>query len=323
MRAPAGAGDVAGDRAWTAVILMAYGSPERPQDIAPYLQHIRGGEPPGPELVADLQRRYDAIGGRSPLQEVTRAQAAELGAALALRGVAARVWPAMKHSAPSIAEAVRDAHGHGARKFLGLALAPHFAGMSIGGYERALREAASPLVGDGAVEMVDSWHLEPALIEAWAGPLRALRRARPAVAGTGGHVLFTAHSLPERIVGEGDPYPKQLLETCRAVAGAARLERWSFAWQSAGSRGRWLGPPLRERLEEVAAGGADAVLSAPIGFVSDHLEVLYDLDIEARQAAERLGMRWARAPMPNGSPALVTALAHVAEARLPPAGGPP
>lgn len=299
-----------------AVILMAYGSPQRKEEIAAYLEHIRGGERPSAEAVADLERRYDAIGGRSPLLEITRSQAAELERALAKRGRPVRVWAAMKHSAPFAAEVVRAAHAEGARRFLAVALAPHFARMSIDGYERALRAAAEALPGVMSIEMVGSWHLEPALIEAWAEAIRAIRRARPEFASGDATVLFSAHSLPARIAAEGDPYPEQLAHTCAAVAKASDVARWSFAWQSAGSRGEWLGPPLLETLRKLAADGARAVLSAPVGFVSDHLEVLYDLDIETRAEAERLGVRWARAPMPNASPRLIDALVHVVEASV-------
>jgi ferrochelatase len=295
---------------------MAYGSPQQKEEIAAYLEHIRGGERPSAELVADVERRYDAIGGRSPLLEITRAQAAELERALAKRGRPVRVWAAMKHSPPFAADVVGEAHAEGARRFLGVALAPHFARMSIGGYERALRAAAEALPGVKSIEMVASWHLEPALIEAWAEAIRAIRRARPEFAEPNASVLFSAHSLPARIAAEGDLYPEQLAQTCSAVASASDVARWSFAWQSAGSRGEWLGPPLLERLRESAAGGVRAMLSAPVGFVSDHLEVLYDLDIEARAEAERLGLKWIRAPMPNASPRLIEALANVVERSL-------
>ena len=300
----------------TAVVLMAYGSPQRKEEIGAYLEHIRGGERPSAEGLVDLERRYDAIGGRSPLLEITRAQAAELERAFAKRGRPVRVWAAMKHSPPFAAEVVHEAHADGTRRFLGVALAPHFARMSIGGYERALRATAEALPGVKSVEMVKSWHLEPALVDTWAEAIRAIRRARPAFAASDASVLFSAHSLPARIAAEGDPYPGQLARTCAAVAKASEVERFSFAWQSAGTRGEWLGPPLLERLRELAAGGVRTVLSAPVGFVSDHLEVLYDLDIEARAEAERLGLQWARAPMPNVAPRLIEALVNVVECAL-------
>jgi ferrochelatase len=292
---------------------MAYGSPQRKEEIAAYLEHIRGGERPSADAVADLERRYDAIGGRSPLLEITRAQAGELERALAKRGSRVRVFAAMKHSAPFAAEVVREAHAQGARQFLGVALAPHFAQMSIGGYEWALRAAAEALQGVQSVAMVKSWHLEPALVEAWAEQIRAIGRGRPDFASDRASVLFSAHSLPARIATEGDPYPDQLAQTCSAVAGASQVTRWSFAWQSAGPRGEWLGPPLPEAVRKLAAKGTDAVVSAPIGFVSDHLEVLYDLDVEARAEAERLGLKWTRAQMPNASPRLIEALTNVVE----------
>jgi ferrochelatase len=295
------------------VVLMAYGSPQNREQIAPYLAHIRGGEGPSAEGVADLARRYDAIGGRSPLQEITRAQAEALERALCARGSEVIVRCAMKHSAPFVDEVVREASSAGAREFLGVALAPHFARMSIGAYEAALRAAADRLPRPARADMVRSWHLNAGLIEMWAEALRAIRRARPEFAAPDACVLFSAHSLPARIAAEGDPYSAQLRETCERVAKAAGVARWSFAWQSAGSRGEWLGPPLNRRLTELSSLGVRAVLSAPVGFVAEHLEVLYDLDIEARGAAERLGLAWARAPMPNASPRLIAALAQVVE----------
>lgn len=289
-----------------AVILMAYGSPQGPDEVARYLAHIRGGEEPSEAQVADLKRRYDAIGGRSPLLETTRAQAVAAERELRARGIEVPVLAAMKHSHPFIAEVVGQAVDGGAREVTGLALAPHFSRMSIGAYDEALKGAAA--ARGVRSRTVSNWHLEPALIAHWAEAIHAVRRARPEFAGARSMVLFSAHSLPVRIVEERDPYPDQLEETCQAVARAAGVGRWAFAWQSAGARGEWLGPPMEARLREFAADGVTAVISAPIGFVSDHLEVLYDLDIEARAQADRLGIRWCRLPAPNASPRLVEAV---------------
>ena len=294
-----------------AVLLMAYGSPSRPEDLPAYLADIRGGEEPFPAAVADLRRRYDAIGGRSPLPEITRSQGSELQRALDAQGVPAEVFVGMKHWRPFIGDVVGDIAAQRFSRILGVALAPHYSRMSIGAYEDAIQGGLTVCGGSPEVTMVKEWHRHPDFVRAWADPIAAIRRVRPEFGAEDAALLFTAHSLPKRIVEEGDPYPEQLVESSRAIAAAAGVSRWSHAWQSPGSRGAWLGPSVRERLEEVATQGTSAVLVAPIGFTSDHLEILYDLDIEARGHAERLGLRWARVPSLNAGPALVATLLSI------------
>jgi len=294
-----------------AVLLMAYGSPSRAEDLPAYLADIRGGEKPPPEAVADLRRRYDAIGGRSPLQEITRSQATELQRVLDEQEIRATVFVGMKHWHPFIGDVVQDIAARRFERILGIALAPHYSRMSIGGYEEAIHEGLSVCGGSAEVTMVKQWHLHPGFIRTWADPIAAVRRARKEFGSDDAVLLFTAHSLPERIVEEGDPYSKQLEESSRAIASAVSAPRWTFAWQSAGSHGRWLGPSISEKLKELATQGAKAGLAAPIGFTSDHLEILYDLDIAARVRAEELGLRWARVPSPNASPLLVSTLADI------------
>lgn len=297
-----------------AVLLMAYGSPSRPEDIEPYLADIRGGATPSPEAVEDLRRRYDAIGGRSPLPEITRSQAAELQGALSREGIPARVFVGMKHWHPYVRDIVKGILDEGFGRILGIVLAPHYARMSIGAYEDAIHEGLRASGRSAEVTMVRQWHLHPGFVRTWADSLQAIRQARPEFAADDARVLFSAHSLPKKIVEEGDPYPGQLQESCKAIASALGTDRWVFAWQSAGSRSTWLGPSVEDRLKELSAEGVRAVLSAPIGFTSDHLEILYDLDIGARDRATQLGMRWARTPLPNASPALtetLTSLVHM------------
>lgn len=301
-----------------AVLLTAYGSPERPEDIEPYLTHIRGGEKPTPEAVADLRRRYDAIGGRSPLPEITRSQAAELQRALEETGIRATVFAGMKHWRPFIRDVVGAIVAQGFSRILGIALAPHYSRMSIGGYEEAIHEGLTACGGSAEVTMVREWHRHPSFVRAWANSIAAIRRSRPEFAAVDATVLFTAHSLPKRILEEGDPYPEQLVASSRAIASEVGAERWSYAWQSAGSRGAWLGPSVRERLEELVAQGTTAVLVAPIGFTSDHLEILYDLDVQARGQAEGLGLRWTRAPSLNAGPALAATLVSIVAAEIGP-----
>jgi ferrochelatase len=279
-----------------AVVLMAYGSPAGPEDVRPYLEDVRGGRPVSDEAVEELAERYRRIGGRSPLDDVTEAQRAALE-----RELGTPVFVGMKHWRPRIADAVEAALAGGATRIVGLVLAPHYSGMSIGGYRERLEEA---LGGRAELVLVESWHDEPAFLDVLAERVRR----------TDAWVVFTAHSLPERILADGDPYREQLLETARLVAERAGLERWSFAFQSASATGEpWLGPDVLEELERLRTDGVDEVLVAPVGFVSDHLEILWDLDVEAREKAEELGLELSRIESLNDDPAFVRALADIVE----------
>jgi protoporphyrin/coproporphyrin ferrochelatase len=279
-----------------AVVLMAYGSPSRPEDVRPYLKDVRGGRPVSDEAVEELAERYRRIGGRSPLGDVTEAQRAALE-----RELDTPVFVGMKHWRPRIAAAVEAALEAGATRIVGLVLAPHYSRLSVGGYRDRLEEALS---GRAELVLIESWHDEPAFLDVLAGR----------VSGTDAWVVFTAHSLPERILADGDPYRDQLLETSRLVAERAGLERWSFAFQSASATGEpWLRPDLSEELERLSAEGARRVLVAPVGFVSDHLEILWDIDIEAQEKAEELGVELRRIDSLNDNPAFVRALANVVE----------
>jgi protoporphyrin/coproporphyrin ferrochelatase len=279
-----------------AVVLMAYGSPARPEDVRPYLEDVRGGRPVSNEAVEELAERYRRIGGRSPLDDVTEAQRSALEQELGTP-----VFVGMKHWRPRISEAVEAALAAGATRIVGLVLAPHYSRLSIGGYRERLEEA---LAGRAELVLVESWHDEPAFVDVLADRVR----------GTDAWVVFTAHSLPERILSDDDHYREQLLETSRLAAGRAGLERWSFAFQSASSTGEpWLGPDVLEELGRLRAEGVDNVLVAPVGFVSDHLEILWDLDIEAREKAEELGLELTRIESLNDDPAFVRALANVVE----------
>ena len=275
---------------------MAYGSPARPEDVRPYLEDVRGGRPVSNEGVEELAERYRRIGGRSPLDDVTEAQRSALEQELGTP-----VFVGMKHWRPRISEAVEAALAAGATRIVGLVLAPHYSRLSIGGYRERLEEA---LADRAELVLVESWHDEPAFVDVLADRVR----------GTDAWVVFTAHSLPERILADGDPYREQLLETSRLAAERAGLERWSFAFQSASTTGEpWLGPDVLEELERLRSEGVDKVLVAPIGFVSDHLEILWDLGIEAREKAEELGLELTRIESLNDDPAFVRALANVVE----------
>jgi protoporphyrin/coproporphyrin ferrochelatase len=286
-----------------AVVLMAYGSPERLADVPAYYADIRGGRPIRPELLDDLVERYRRldIESGSPLNAVTEATRAALEAELGIP-----VFTGMKHWTPRIAEAAERALAAGVRTVVGLVLAPHYSRLSIAGY-RAQLEAA--LAGRAELLFVESWHDDDGLVDFLAARVR----------GPEAHVVFTGHSLPARILDEGDPYQEQLLETARLVADRASLgEDWSFSYQSESATGEpWLGPDILDHLEDLHARGVRDVLVCPIGFVSDHLEIRWDIDTEAQEKAQELGMRLDRIDMPNADAAFVRVLGGLVRRRLP------
>jgi ferrochelatase len=290
----------------TAVVLMAYGSPERLEDVPAYYADIRGGRPVRPELLDDLVDRYRRLGieNSNPLNAITEETRAALEADL---GGEVTVFTGMKHWTPRIAEAAERALATGAETIVGLVLAPHYSRLSIGGYRTQLEQA---LAERAQLVFVDSWHDDPGLIALLADRVR----------GTNAHVVFTAHSLPARILDEGDPYPEQLLETSTALAGRAGLRDWSFSFQSESPTGEpWLGPDILDHLETLHGEGVVRVLVCPIGFVSDHLEIRWDVDVEAQERSRELGLELSRIEMPNADPAFVRVLAGIVRraARVP------
>ena len=284
----------------TAVVAMAYGSPDRPEDVPAYFADVRGGRPVSQERVDELVERYRRI-GFSPLNEVTERQRAALERELGLP-----VHVGMKHWKPWIADAVEQALAGGAERLVGLVLAPHYSRISIGGYRDRLERA---LAGRAALRFIESWHAHEPFVEVVAGRVR----------GTDAHVVFSAHSLPERIIAEGDPYRDELLTTARLAAERAGIpdERWSFAFQSESPTGEpWLGPDILDHLGALAAAGVGKVLVAPIGFVADHLEILWDIDVEARERAAALGIELDRTESMNDDPAFISALADLVRKEL-------
>ena len=285
----------------SAVVLMAYGSPERLSDVPAYYADIRGGRPVAPEQLADLVERYRRLGidDSSPLNAITEQTRTALEAELGLP-----VFTGMKHWTPRIADAADRAVSEGAGQIVGLVLAPHYSALSIAGYRELLERAVG---GRAELRFVESWHDEPGFVELLADRVR----------GADAHVVFTAHSLPARILAVGDPYRDQLLETSRLVADAAGLEVWSFSFQSESPTGEpWLGPDILDHLESLRRQGVERVLVCPVGFVSDHLEIRWDLDVEAQEKAAALGMRLDRIEMPNAEPAFVRTLAGIVERAL-------
>jgi protoporphyrin/coproporphyrin ferrochelatase len=290
------------------VLVMAYGTPASVEDIEPYYTHIRRGRPAPPELLEELVDRYAAIGGISPLAQRTEAQRAAIESALDdLAPGRYRVVLGQKHAAPFIEDAVADLAAAGITTTVGIVLAPHYSGFSVGQYQSRAAEAGAP---HGITHhAIDSWHLDPAyvdfLTQAVADADAGLPERRK--------VIFTAHSLPERVLAD-DPYPDQLRDSAAAVAERLHLDpwsEWSIAWQSAGRTPEpWRGPDILDVMRELAATeGTDGVLVCAQGFVADHLEVLYDLDIEAAGVADELGLAFARTRSLNDDPTVMAALA--------------
>ena len=286
-----------------AVVLMAYGSPDRLEDVPAYYADIRGGRPISPENLADLVARYQRLGieQSNPLNAITEDTRAALEQRLGLP-----VFCGMKHWQPRIAEAAERAVASGAETVVGLVLAPHYSRLSIAGYRDQLTKA---LAGRALLAFVDSWHDDAGFVDLLAARIR----------GTNAHVVFTAHSLPARILAEGDPYRDQLLETAQLVASRAGVEDWSFSFQSESPTGEpWLGPDILDHLGELRAGGTDDVLVCPVGFVSDHLEIRWDIDTEAVEKARELGLRLERIEMPNADPSFIEVLASIVHRTLAP-----
>jgi ferrochelatase len=291
------------------VLVMAYGTPRSPADVEAYYTDIRRGRAPTPELLAQLQGRYEAIGGISPLAERTEAQRAALAAALdALRPDQFEVVLGQKHAAPFVEDAVQTLADRGISRAVGLVLAPHYSGFSVGQYHQ--RAAAKGIEVGVELLPIDQWHLEPAYLDFLTGALGDARAELPARH----KVLFTAHSLPERVLVD-DPYPEQLHQSAAAVAERAGLlpwPDWAIAWQSAGRTPEpWRGPDILEVIRDLGATGrTEGVAVCAQGFVADHLEVLYDLDIEATKVAADHGLAFSRTRSLNADPTVMAALAE-------------
>ncbi|MDW8355789.1 MAG: ferrochelatase [Bryobacterales bacterium] len=292
-----------------AVLLLAHGAPERLEDIEAYLRYIRNGRPVPPAMVEEIRQRYAAIGGSSPLLDRTRRQAEALERELASCGWPVKVYFAMRNWHPFIREVMEKIRDDGVERLVAICLAPQYSKMSVGLYFRRTQEAK---VATGArVEIVwtKSFHAHPLLVEAFAQKLAPLANR--------GRVLFTAHSLPERILESGEPYDAEVKTTARLVAERCGLEAWDFAYQSQGMTDEpWLGPTVESVLDRYAEAGIRSVVLAPIGFLSDHIEILYDVDVSFRDYAQRRGIELVRTESLNDSPTFIAALAAVAREKL-------
>ena len=288
---------------------MAYGTPRSKDEILPYYTDIRRGRPPTEEQLGDLIRRYEAIGGLSPLAKITDAQRDSLQAALdAINPGAFTVRLGLKHAAPMIEDATRQLIDEGVESIVGLVLAPHYSSYSIGQYLGRVKAIAEP--AGVKVSGVDTWATEPAFVEFLTTDLRSkLKNANGKT-----KVFFTAHCLPQRIIDGGDPYVSELRSTAEVIASNLGLHEgadWDIAWQSAGRTPEpWLGPDILQVIDDVAAQGAyQSVIVSACGFVADHLEVLYDLDIEALNHASSKGLGFSRTACVNTNPNVMNALA--------------
>ena len=303
-------------RGLTGVLLMSFGTPSSPDEVPEYLARVRGGRPMPDEVVAEMQRRYRLIGG-SPLTRITREQAAALEAHLNADGDGAyRVEVGMRHAQPWIADALAGLAAYGADHVVALVMSPQYSDVIMGGYVRALDDARAALPRPVPTRVAGPWHTLPAFVDALAQRVREALDAIPAADRDTIPLLLTAHSLPKSVADREPGYMDQLRDTARLVADAVGIpdDRWRFAYQSAGhARQEWLRPDLTELFPELRQAGHTSVLVAPVQFLADHLELLYDIDIAAREQAEAAGLRLYRAAALNTMPGFIAALADVVQ----------
>jgi ferrochelatase len=311
-------------RSHTAVLLMAYGSPNRLEDVEAYFTDIRGGRKPSLEAIEELTGRYRRVGVPTPLLAVSMDLGRQLERQLNLDPPGDLIYTVhlgMKHWTPRIATTIDEIVDSGADRLIAIVLAPHYSKVSGGGYRRQVEQALAARSARGAapslsLDFVESWHELDGYVQAVADNLRMVRTEFPNPEEV--VAVFTAHSLPARILNEGDPYQEQLLRTSQLVAERAGIEQWRFSYQSQSHTGEpWLGPDLVETVEELAAHGHRAILVSSVGFIADHLEIFYDIDIEAKERADALGIELRRTPMLNADPRLAQALHALIAQRSP------
>ncbi len=307
-----------------AVLLMAMGGPDSLENVEPYLLDVRGGRPTPPELVEEIRERYRLTGGRSPVLDITRELAGKLEARLNRPGLPPfRVFVGLRHWQPRISEAWAEVVAADPERVVAVCMAPHYSAMTVGKYLEKLEEARREVGGDIPLITVGSWSRHPRLVDALAGAVTAGLEQFPEGERDEVPILFSAHSLPERVLAEGDPYPAEVAATVDAVCRRLRDDRDGapiparFAYQSQGrSNEPWLGPAVETVLEELAGEGHRNVLMAPVGFLSDHVEITYDIDVEFRALADKLGMRLERMPMLNATDPLVHTVAALVDQSL-------
>ncbi|WAA13021.1 ferrochelatase [Fervidibacillus halotolerans] len=296
------------------LLVMAYGTPYNEKDIEPYFTHIRHGRRPTDEELQDLKERYKAIGGISPLAKITNNQAEKLVAHLNSKQeeYEFQLFIGLKHIHPFIEDAVQKMYKEGIKEAVSIVLAPHYSTFSIKSYnERAKKEAEK--LGNLQISSVEKWYDEPKFINYWIDQLKHIFQTMEEDERKRSVVIFSAHSLPERILQAKDPYPEQLEETAKLIAEGAGVENYAIGWQSAGNTPEpWLGPDVQDLTRDLfEKHGYTSFIYCPVGFVADHLEVLYDNDIECRQVTDELGVRYYRPKMPNDDQLFIEALADV------------
>ncbi|MDP9365151.1 MAG: ferrochelatase [Chloroflexota bacterium] len=304
-----------------AVLMLAYGGPDKLEDVGPYLLDVRHHRPTSPELIHEISERYRQIGGRSPILELTEAQATALQTALNQNEDGDedswQVFVGMRHWHPFIKDVLAEMEAAGYDRTVGLVMAPHYSRMSIGAYFQRAADAGSPIEIAG----IERWHLLPGYLEAMVDRVRAALERFPAEVRDRVPVLFTAHSLPERILTWDDPYPRELRETTEALGRMIAPQPSRFAYQSAAmTPDPWLGPDAGEVIEQIAAEGGKHLLIAPIGFVCEHVEILFDIDVEFKRQAEELGVHLERIEMLNDHPTMIDGLAGLVRERATAAG---
>lgn len=302
------------------VLIMAYGGPNNLDEIPGYLADIRHGRVTTPRVLEEITNNYRQIGGKSPLLDITTRQVDAVQQEL---GESFRCYLGMRHWAPWIEDTVRDMIDDGITRAVSLVLAPHFSQMSVARYQAKIADGLDMYHGDIDFQHITSYHDAPKYLQALVQRVQQGLEKWPAEERDDVHVIFSAHSLPQRIMKQGDPYDAQLRETARLVAAAAGLppENWSWSYQSAGRTPEpWLGPQLEEHIPDLAAQDIKNVISIPVGFVSDHVEILYDIDIQAQEVAREHGIHLERPPALNTDPLFIEQLADLIRAKAEDAG---
>ncbi|MFS0865414.1 ferrochelatase [Fredinandcohnia sp. 179-A 10B2 NHS] len=296
------------------LLVMAYGTPYKEEDIERYYTHIRHGRKPSEEALEDLRQRYEAIGGISPLAKITQEQAEKLEQHLndIQDEVEFKMYIGLKHIEPFIEDAVAQMHADGIKEAVSIVLAPHFSTFSVKSYNGRAKEEAEKL-GGLTITSVESWYSEPSFIEYWANQVKQVYASMTAEESDNAVLIVSAHSLPEKIIAAGDPYPNQLQETADLIAEAAGVKNYEIGWQSAGNTPEpWLGPDVQDLTRDLYnEKGYKAFVYIPVGFVADHLEVLYDNDYECKVVTQDLGVSYYRPEMPNAKPEFIDCLANV------------
>jgi ferrochelatase len=298
------------------ILLMAYGSPNSIEDIEPYYTDIRKGRKPTPELLEELTDRYQTIGGKTPLLQITTEQ---MNSLQELVGDQYQIFLGMRHWNPWIAEAIQEMKDAGITQAVGIIMAPHFSSMSIAKYIECVEKGMEKVDYHIPFKYIQNWHVHPSFLEGLIEKIEIAENnfAQAGVDKSQLHYIFTAHSLPEKILEVSDPYRDQLLETCRWIAKLKGISNWDFAFQSAGrTQEKWLGPDLLDKIEELHQKGQNNILICSVGFIIDHLEVLYDIDIEAKEYCATKGIRIERAPSLNNHPKLTSLFKEIIDLKF-------